>query len=131
MRTLDEVLGRWQKAIAEHRPEEVAALFTEDAVFQGLHPFSIGRPGVAAYYDAQPLAMTVSYRVIREWEQGGVTLGWIEAEFGFTDREPLPVNLTVVLRGDRIAHYHVSRAVPGDDRGVQGGREEAPSGIGD
>ena len=109
MTVLDEVLGRWQKAIAGHRPEEVAALFTEDAVFQGLHPFSIGRAGVAAYYDSQPLGMTVAYTVLKARPVGPGVVGWIEAEFGFTDREPLPVNLTVVLDGSgQIAHYHVS-----------------------
>jgi len=107
---LDEVLGRWQTAIAGHRPEEVAALFTSDAVFQGLHPYSVGRAGVAEYYDSQPLGMTVAYRILSERALGEATVGWIEAEFSFADRDPLPVMLTVVLSGRQIAHYHVSRA---------------------
>jgi hypothetical protein len=110
MTILDEVLGRWQTAIAGHRPEEVAALFTSDAVFQGLHPYSVGRAGVAEYYDSQPLGMTVAYRILSERVLGEATVGWIEAEFSFPDREPLPVMLTVVLSGRQIAHYHVSRA---------------------
>jgi hypothetical protein len=40
---------------------------------------------------------------------GEATVGWIEAEFSFADRDPLPVMLTVVLAGRQIAHYHVSR----------------------
>jgi hypothetical protein len=115
MTVLEEVLGRWQKAIAEHRPGDVAALFAEDAVFQGLHPFSVGRRGVADYYDSQPLGMTVTYRTVRERAIGPATVGWIQAEFAFTDRAPLPVNLTVVLDGRQIAHYHVSPAIPPRD----------------
>jgi hypothetical protein len=113
MTTLDEVLGRWQKAIAEHRPEEVAALFTEDAVFQGLHPYSVGRAGVSRYYDSQPLGMTVAYEVLQNRQEGNVTIGWIEADFSFVDRDPLPVSLTVVLVDGQIAHYHVSRRITG------------------
>jgi len=83
MTILDEVLGRWQTSIAGHRPEEVAALFTSDAVFQGLHPYSVGRSGVAEYYDSQPLGMTVAYRILSERALGEATVGWIEAEFSF------------------------------------------------
>jgi uncharacterized protein (TIGR02246 family) len=107
------VLDIWQKGIAAHRPEDVAAVFAPDAIFQGLHPYSVGRPGVAAYYDSQPIGMTVDYR-IRETRRpaADVVLGWVEADFHFTDREPLSVNLTVVLgrAGDdwQIGHYHVS-----------------------
>jgi hypothetical protein len=113
MTALDEVLGRWQKAIAEHHPEEVASLFTEDAVFQGLHPFSVGRPGVEEYYASQPLGMTVAYKVLKARQKGDVIVGWIEAEFSFVDRDPLPVSLTVVLIDGLIAHYHVSHRITG------------------
>jgi hypothetical protein len=113
MTILDAVLARWKKAIDEHRPDEVAALFTEDAVFQGLHPYSVGRPGISAYYDSQPLGMTVAYRVLTEKQDGDVVIGWIEAEFRFTDRDPLPVSLTVVLVGGLITHYHVSHRITG------------------
>ena len=37
------VLDQWQAGIDAHQPERVAALFTEDAVFQGLHPYGVGR----------------------------------------------------------------------------------------
>lgn len=113
---LQGVLDAWQKAIADHHPEQVAELFTTDNVFQGLRPYTTGRPGVADYYASQPIGMTVDYRVLRTRELGDdALLGWVEAEFAFVepDREPLPVNLTVVLQREpdawRIAHYHVSR----------------------
>ena len=44
---LSAVLDRWKAGVDAHRPERVAALFTEDAVFQGLHPYSVGRQYVA------------------------------------------------------------------------------------
>jgi hypothetical protein len=44
-----DVLDRWKAAIEEHRPEVVAALFTDDAIFQGLRPYGIGRRGIADY----------------------------------------------------------------------------------
>lgn len=40
---LDAVLTRWKAAVNAHQPEQVAALFTKDAIFQGLHPYTVGR----------------------------------------------------------------------------------------
>jgi hypothetical protein len=106
-----EVLDAWQRGIAEHQPQKVAALFTEDAIFQGLKPYTVGRAGIAAYYDSQPLGMTVDYRILREKTVGGVEIGWVEADFHFTDKDPVELNLTVVLAGGLITHYHVSHRV--------------------
>jgi SnoaL-like domain len=47
---LDAVLTRWKAAVDARRPEQVAALFTADAIFQGLHPYAVGPAGVAEYY---------------------------------------------------------------------------------
>jgi ketosteroid isomerase-like protein len=52
------VLDQWKAAVDRHEPQQVASHFTEDAIFQGLHPYSVGRPGIAAYYDSQPIGMT-------------------------------------------------------------------------
>src|ERR1700746_3256575 len=43
---LDAVLARWKAAVDAHQPEHVAALFTADAIFQGLHPSTVGTGGV-------------------------------------------------------------------------------------
>jgi uncharacterized protein (TIGR02246 family) len=117
MTVLPNLLDAWQQAIDGHHPERVADLFTEDAVFQGLHPYSIGRAGVKEYYAAQPAGMTVAYR-IRQTRQlaDDVVLGWVAADFTFVDRPPIAVDLTVVARrvdgAWRIAHYHVSPRIP-------------------
>jgi len=108
---LATVLDAWQEHIGAHQPEKVAALFTEDAVFQGLKPYTVGRAGIAAYYDSQPPGMTVDYRILGEKITGDVVVGWVAADFHFTDREPVQLNLTVVLDHQKITHYHVSHRV--------------------
>ncbi|MFF4905505.1 YybH family protein [Streptomyces sp. NPDC001260] len=109
------VLDRWKAGVDEHRPERVAAVFTEDAIFQGLHPYSVGRQGVAEYYDSQPLGMTAAYRVLETRRPAdGLVLGYLAVEFSFTDRPALDVKLSVLVtrEGDEwyIAHYQVSQA---------------------
>ncbi|MGW4643349.1 YybH family protein [Sphaerisporangium sp. NPDC004334] len=111
---LREVLDRWKAAVDGHEPEQVAALFTEDAIFQGLHPYSVGRPGVAAYYASQPLGLTAEYRVLETRALAdGLVLGYLAVDFSFTDRPPIAVNLSVLVRrteeGWSLAHYQVSR----------------------
>lgn len=111
---LRTVLDRWKSAVDAHEPDRVAACFTDDAIFQGLQPYTVGPAGVAAYYAAQPLGLTAAYdiREIRRLADD-VVLGYLEVEFGFTDRPALTVNLGVLLRrveGDwLIGHYQVSR----------------------
>lgn len=111
---LSAVLDAWKAAVDAHEPERVAEIFTEDAIFQGLHPYSVGRESVAAYYDSQPRGMTADYRIVETRRLAeDVVLGYASVDFAFTDRPTLPVHLSVVVRraGDRwlIAHYQVSR----------------------
>jgi len=108
-----EVLDRWQAGIAAHRPDQVAAVFTEDAIFQGLRPYTVGRQGVFDYYESQPVGLTVDYRIneIRE-PADGVVLAYARADFTRPDGEVISLNLSVlVTQGDtgwQIAHYQVS-----------------------
>jgi muconolactone delta-isomerase len=111
---LDAVLARWKAAVDAHQPEEVAALFTADAIFQGLHPYTVGQAGVAEYYAAQPTGMTAQY-TLRETRalSNDLALGYLTVDFGFSDRATLTVYLSVIIRhgadGWRIVHYQVSR----------------------
>ena len=111
---LDAVLTRWKAAVDAHQPEQVAALFTTDAIFQGLHPYTVGPAGVAEYYAAQPTGMTAAY-TLRETRalSDDLVLGYLTVDFGFSDRATLTVYLSVIIRQDaghwRIAHYQVSR----------------------
>ncbi|MFJ9779365.1 SgcJ/EcaC family oxidoreductase [Amycolatopsis sp. NPDC101161] len=114
MDILTGVLDAWKSAVDAHEPARLAESFTEDAIFQGLHPYSVGRDGVAAYYASQPLGMTADYRIVESRRLADdVVLGYAEVDFGFTDRPTLSVHLSVVVRrvGDAwlIAHYQVSR----------------------
>ncbi|MEU3410309.1 nuclear transport factor 2 family protein [Streptomyces sp. NPDC006658] len=111
---LRTVMGRWKAAVDAHEPERVAACFTEDAVFQGLRPYSVGRPGIVAYYDSQPLGLTADYEILETRVLAeDVLLGYLDVDFSFVDRPDIKVALGVVLRrlGDEwyIAHYQVAK----------------------
>ncbi|MFF4501288.1 YybH family protein [Streptomyces sp. NPDC001401] len=111
---LSAVLDQWKAGVDAHQPERVAARFTEDAVFQGLHPYTVGRQGVAEYYDSQPLGMQAAYRILETRRPAdGLVLGYLDVEFSFTDRPALQVKLSVlVTRAEDdwyISHYQVSR----------------------
>ncbi|MCX4766453.1 SgcJ/EcaC family oxidoreductase [Streptomyces sp. NBC_01275] len=111
---LRRVLDRWKSAVDAHDPQRVASGFTEDAIFQGLHPYSVGRAGIAAYYDSQPLGMTAAYRILETRRLADdLVLGYLDVDFAFTDRPTLAVKLAVLAKraqdGWLIVHYQVSR----------------------
>ncbi|MFG2358970.1 SgcJ/EcaC family oxidoreductase [Streptomyces sp. NPDC048521] len=108
------VMNQWKSAVDAHEPEKVAALFTEDAIFQGLHPYSVGRQGVAEYYDSQPIGLAAEYTVLETRSLADdVLLGYLDVDFSFTDRPNIHVTLSVVLRRVAaqwyISHYQVTR----------------------
>ena len=88
-------------------------VFTEDAIFQGLHPYSVGRQGVADYY-APSRRMTVTYRILETRRPADdLVLGYARADFAFPTGRRSTVYLGVLVeRGDdgwHIGHYQVSR----------------------
>jgi uncharacterized protein (TIGR02246 family) len=108
------VIDRWKAGVDQHEPQQVASLFTEDAIFQGLHPYGVGRQAIADYYDSQPLGLKADYRVLETRRLAdGIVLGYLGVDFSFTDRPTIDVNLSVLLKrtddGWSIAHYQVSR----------------------
>ena len=111
---LTAVLDSWKAVVDAHQPEQVGALFTDDAIFQGLHPYSVGPAGVAAYYAGQPIGMTAAYTILETRQLApGVILGYLSVDFSFTDRPTLTVFLSVLITqsdgGWKMAHYQVSR----------------------
>jgi uncharacterized protein (TIGR02246 family) len=111
---LRDVMDRWKAGVDTHAPQEVAACFTEDAIFQGLHPYSVGRPGVAEYYESQPLGLAAAYDILEIRELADdVLLGYLGVDFSFVDRPTISVNLSIVLKrvdGEwLIGHYQVSK----------------------
>ena len=111
---LSTVLDQWKSAVDAHDPRRVAAGFTEDAIFQGLHPYSVGRDGIAEYYDSQPIGMVANYTVLQTRRLAeDIVLGYLDVDFTFSDQPTVHVHLSIVLsRTDDawlIAHYQVSR----------------------
>jgi uncharacterized protein (TIGR02246 family) len=116
--TVVDVLDRWKAAIEARQPDEVAALFADDAIFQGLRPYGVGRQGIADYYAGQPVGLSPNYRVLETRQPApGVVFGYVAVDFTFTDREPVPTLLGVLLTDvdDEwlIAYYQVSLAPAG------------------
>ncbi|SEQ90902.1 SgcJ/EcaC family oxidoreductase [Lentzea albida] len=106
---LEDVMDRWKAAVDAHDPEGVAANFTDDAIFQGLKQYGVGKAAVAAYYDSQPVGLKAEYEVLETRRLADdLVLGYLNVDFSFTDRPTRNVYLSVVLRGDLIAHYQVS-----------------------
>ncbi|MFE3260109.1 YybH family protein [Nocardia sp. NPDC059091] len=111
---LRTVLDQWKRAVDQHEPQRVASYFTEDAIFQGLHPYTVGRAGVAEYYDSQPVGLAAEYRILETRRlTDDLVLGYLDVDFSFTDRPTLAVKLSVLLEhgtgGWAIGHYQVSR----------------------
>lgn len=108
-----EVLDVWRAGIDAHEPDRVAQVFTEDAIFQGLRPYSVGRDGVRDYYASQPAGLSVRYRILAtRTPADGVVLGYTQADFTFADGNTIGLNLSVLVTrtpgGWQIAHYQVS-----------------------
>ncbi len=108
------VLDRWKAAVDAHDPERVASCFTEDAIFQGLHPYSVGRHGIAGYYGSQPLGITAAYKILETRRLASdLVLGYLSVDFSFADRPTLTVYLGVLVKRTAgswsISHYQVSR----------------------
>jgi uncharacterized protein (TIGR02246 family) len=107
------VLDQWKAGVDAHEPQQVAALFAEDAIFQGLRPYSVGRQGVADYYDGQPAGLSAEYRILEIRQlSDDVVLGYLDVDFSFVDRPTVNVHLGVLVKridGDwLIVHYQVS-----------------------
>jgi hypothetical protein len=78
-----------------------------------MHPYSVGRRGVAAYYASQPIGMRAAYRVLETRRLAeGLVLGYLWVDFSFTDKATLGVHLGVLATraadGWLLAHYQVS-----------------------
>ena len=95
------------------RPERVASYFTEDTIFKGPHPYSVGRQGIADYYGSQPLGMTATYKILETRRLANdLVLGYLSVDFSFADHLTLTVYLGVLMKGMAegwsISHYQVS-----------------------
>lgn len=111
---LRAVLDQWAAGIAERRPDDVAALFTEDALFQGFDPVpGFGRAYIADYYAKQPVGLTADYELLATREPAPGALAAYARVVFHRPEGPVPVYLTVVAQrgpdGWALSHYHVSK----------------------
>lgn len=111
---LRSVLDQWATAIAEHRPADVAALFTEDALFQGFDPTpGVGRDYISRYYAKQPIGLRAEYELLSTRDIATDALaGYARVLFVRPDGD-VTVYLTVIAQrghtGWALSHYHVSK----------------------
>lgn len=115
---LRSVLNEWKAAVDAHKPEQVATVFTDDVIFQGLHPYTVGPQAVADYFAALPVGMAADYTILEIRRlHDDLVLAYLSVDFSFTDRPTLPVYLCVIIRrqGDvwKIAYYQVSYLAEG------------------
>lgn len=108
------IADQWKAAVDAHEPQRTASLFTEDAIFQGLHPYSVGRQGIVDYYESQPLGMTAAYRILETRRLADdLVFGYLAVRFAFTDRPTLSIHLGLMVERVTedwyITHYQVSR----------------------
>jgi len=111
---LRDALDRWKAGIDAHQPERVSEVFTEDAIFQGLRPYSVGRQGVIDYYASQPVGLTVEYQILATRRLApDQVLGYVHADFAFPDGRIASVFLGVLVKnngdGWSIAYYQASK----------------------
>jgi uncharacterized protein (TIGR02246 family) len=111
---LRDALDRWKAGIDAHQPVRVSEVFTEDAIFQGLRPYSVGRQGVVDYYASQPVGLTVEYEILQaRLLADDQVLGYVHADFTFPDRHVVSVFLGVVVKRNEdrwsISYYQASR----------------------
>lgn len=112
-RIITDVMDEWKAGIDSHEPARVADVFAEDAVFQGLRPYGVGRDAVAQYYDSQPAGMTVTYRILESRSPADdVVLGYLSATFAYIDRDSVELAIGVALiRGNdrwQVGQYQAS-----------------------
>ncbi|MEU8383425.1 SgcJ/EcaC family oxidoreductase [Streptosporangium sp. NPDC048865] len=109
------ILEKWKAAFDGHRPDAMAELFTDDALFLGFLPEpASGREAVHAYYAAVPPGRTAEVRILHTYTLGETVAGGFAAvSFRADGEDEIPVNLSLVLVRDgdawRIRQYHVSR----------------------
>ena len=111
---LRDALDRWKAGIDAQQPERVSEVFTQDAIFQGLCPYTVGRQGVIDYYASQSPGMTADYQILQTRRRASdQVLGYVHADFANPDRPTVSVFIGVLVKhnedGWSIAYYQASR----------------------
>ncbi|WP_052424076.1 YybH family protein [Nonomuraea candida] len=111
---LAALLHDWQQAFNAHRPAEIAALFSQDALFQGISPrLGHGPQDVLDYYAAVAPGTTAQVTVVSAGRLSQDTVhGFAQVTFTAPTGDLHPVRLSVVAKqadgGWLIHQYHAS-----------------------
>ncbi len=115
---LATVLGDWQGAFNEHRAADLSAMFTEDALFQGVSPQPVvGRAAIRRYYDNVAEGTTASVKVLDGIQlRENIVTGIADVDFSIPEDKDVLLRLSIVA--ERVAgtwsirHYHAAAPVP-------------------
>ncbi|WP_217247695.1 nuclear transport factor 2 family protein [Streptomyces sp. AC602_WCS936] len=111
-RALSEVLARWRSAFDARHTERVAALFTPDALFQGLGTTSfLSRERVREYYERVPAGTRAEVRIAYAYRLDGALGGIAEIRFTHPDRvRTAMVSVVLTRAGEQwlIRHWHAA-----------------------
>ncbi|MER5324565.1 nuclear transport factor 2 family protein [Streptosporangium roseum] len=114
-----ELLDVWRRAFDEHRTADLASLFTEDALFQGISPrLLVGPAEISGYYDDVAAGTTADVKVLRGNPLcEGMVGGFAEVTFTARTGATYPIRLSIVAQraGDTwlIRQYHAGPHSPG------------------
>ncbi|MFF6984031.1 SgcJ/EcaC family oxidoreductase [Streptomyces sp. NPDC008343] len=113
---LVDLLSTWQQAFDDNRSEDIAALFTEDALFQGYSPkLRIGPAEITDYYNDVAAGAKAEVRVLQGNQVGAnAVAGFADVTFtsptGITTAARLSVTAQFITGAWRIRQYHAAPA---------------------
>ncbi|MUN37392.1 SDR family NAD(P)-dependent oxidoreductase [Actinomadura litoris] len=111
---LTGLLDDWQRAFDQHRSADLGALFSPDALFQGVSPvLRQGTAEIVGYYSDVPTGTTAKVEVLGETRLGErLVSGFAEVTFTSPTGEHRPVRLSVVAENHDgtwlIRQYHAA-----------------------
>ncbi|WP_327111519.1 nuclear transport factor 2 family protein [Streptomyces sp. NBC_01341] len=112
---VEEVLARWKTAFDSHRPDQMADLFTPDALFQGFGPSVVtGRDAVRSYYRTVADGRRADVVVLHSYTiAADITGGFADVSVTGASKPEVRMRMSLVVQhgdeGWKIRQYHVSR----------------------
>jgi uncharacterized protein (TIGR02246 family) len=111
---LTKILGDWQAAFNEHQVNDLCAMFTEDALFQGVSPQPVvGRAAIRRYYDNVAEGTTARVEVLEGTQlRENIVTGIADVTFTTSEGDAMVLRLSIVAEHVAgtwsIRHYHAA-----------------------